>query len=119
MRVKAGVHVDDALLGVAHHHPVVRVLHHAGSQAQGFFCLFVGGDVLLDAQVVRGLATGIGQWRHRSLLNVEAAIFAPIDKFALPHVARHQCGPHRLVGGAGCLARLQHARIGTQHLLGV
>ena len=96
----------------------MRVLHHAGSQAQGFFCLFVCGDVLLDAQVVRGLATGIGQWRHRSLLNVEAAIFAPIDKFALPHVARHQCGPHRLVGGAGCLARLQHARIGTQHLLG-
>ena len=107
---------DDALRGIADHHPFMGVGHHARSQAQGLLGLLGGGDVLLDTQVVGDAALVIDQRRDGGIFDIQLAALAPVDELALPDPARHQFCPHGLVGGLAGLARLQHARIGPQHL---
>ena len=114
---KGRVHVDDALLGIAHHHAVVCLGHHAGRQTQGVFYRFLGGDVLLDAHVVGGAACRIDQGRHGGAFDVEAAVLAPVDEFALPHLPGVQRAPHGAVSGRRGLPRLQDAGVGAQQLL--
>ena len=78
-----------------------------------------GGDVLLDRDVVGGLAGVVVDRDDVGALVVFLAVLVAVVQHAGPRLARGQAAPHVLVGAARRLARLQDARVPAQHLFGL
>ncbi|TXT40155.1 MAG: hypothetical protein FD135_1549 [Comamonadaceae bacterium] len=75
------------------------------------------GDVLFHRHIVADVSIGLVDRRDRGELGVFAPVFAPVGELALPRPVVVQGIPHCVVGRAGCLARLQEARVLADGLL--
>ena len=89
----------------------VRQAVVVGQMVNTLFSLLLGGDVLLDPQIVGDDASGVADRADDGKLDVIAAVLAPVVELARPDLAGYQGLPKADVGLGRGHARLQDARV--------